>query len=70
MSTTAPWGQSKTFALSVDDQSIDTEVVTGTTLWITWDTTRTTNGAHTLTLKVTDQTGVTAAVSRSVNVAN
>lgn len=70
MATTATWGQPKTFTLLVDNTVIISQPLTGTTLWITWDTTKTSNGSHTLTLKVTDGTGATATATRSVTVSN
>lgn len=70
MATTATWGQPKTFTLLVDNTVILSQSFTGTTLWITWDTTPISNGAHTLTLKVTDGTGATATATRAVTVAN
>jgi hypothetical protein len=70
MATTATWGQPKTFTLLVDNAVILSQSLTGTTLWITWNTTTISNGAHTLTLKVTDGTGATATTTRAVTVAN
>jgi hypothetical protein len=70
MATTATWGQAKTFTLLVDNTVITSQSLTGTTLWITWDTTKTGNGSHTLTLKVKDATGVTATATRLVTVGN
>src|SRR5207237_5804779 len=40
MSTTATWGKSKTFTLSVDDQVVTSQLITATTLWYKLDTTR------------------------------
>src|SRR5207244_5489864 len=59
LSTTATWGQAKTFTLSVDGTSLTSQRLTGTTLWYTWDTTATRNGARTVTATVT-VTGQTA----------
>src|SRR5207247_6704844 len=52
LSTTATWGQAKTFALSVDGTSLTSQSLTGTTLWYTWDTTATANGTGMLTAPV------------------
>ena len=70
MATTATWGQPKTFTLLVDNTVILSQSMTGTTFWITWNTTTISNGHHTLTLKVTDGSGATATATRAVNVAN
>jgi hypothetical protein len=70
MATTATWGQSKTFTLLVDSTVVVSQSITGTTLWITWDTTKVGNGTHTLTLRVTDTTGATATATRAVTVSN
>lgn len=69
MSTTAPWGRTKTWVLYVDSTELTRVTNTGTTFWYTWDTTRTPNGARTLRLEITI-TGQTAVASRGVNVAN
>jgi len=69
MSTTAPWGKSKTFTLSVDDQVVTSQILTATTLWYTLDTTRFASGAHTLTLAVTFN-GATATATRTITFAN
>lgn len=70
MSTTAPWGTTKTFALAVDGAPLVSRTITGTTLWIQWDTTASANGAHTLRLTVTGAGGASATAARSVTVAN
>lgn len=79
VSTTSPWGQPKTFFLSVDDLSADGRPdgqlisrleSTGTTSWVTWDTGTATNGAHTLRMTVQDSTGRLATTTRNVTVAN
>jgi hypothetical protein len=70
MSTTVPWGQTKTWALSVDGVELMRLTNTGTTLWYTWDSTRTPNGLRTLRLEVTNGAGQTAVAARSVNLAN
>lgn len=70
MATTATWGKSKTFTLLVDSTVVMSQTITGTTLWITWDTTKVGNGSHTLTLRVTDTTGATATATRAVTVSN
>lgn len=70
MSTTAPWGTTKTWALAVDDAPLLSRVTTGTVLWIQWDTTPVGNGPHTLVLTVTGAGGASATATRSVTVAN
>jgi hypothetical protein len=70
LGTTAPWGQSKTWVLSVDGVELMRQTTTGTTLWYTWNTTGTANGLRTLRLEVTTASAQTAAATRSVNVAN
>ena len=69
MSTTAPWGQAKTFTLSVDGRQIATQPTTGTTWWHTLDTRTLANGAHTLAVAVTHN-GATATATRAITVAN
>jgi hypothetical protein len=70
MATTADWGTTKTFTLSIDGTVITSQTVaTGTTLWYTWDTTTASNGAHTLQLAVT-MNGQTATATLSVTVSN
>ena len=69
LSTTATWGQAKTFALSVDGTPLTSPSSTGTTLWYTWDTTGTANGSRTLTATVT-MNGQTATATLPVTVAN
>jgi hypothetical protein len=69
LSTTAAWGQSKTFALAVDGASLTSQSTTGTTLWYTWDTTATANGPRTLTATVT-LNGQTATATLPVTVSN
>jgi hypothetical protein len=69
LSTTATWGQSKTFTLSVDGTVITSQTVTGTTLWHTWNTTATPNGARTLTATVS-MNGDTATATLPVTVNN
>jgi hypothetical protein len=54
----------------VDGTVVSTQTVTGTTATYAWDTTAATNGAHTLTLTVTDGAGQTATTTLSVTVAN
>jgi hypothetical protein len=70
MSTTAPWGTPKTFTLTVDGRAIVSQRITGTTLWIQWNTRTIANGTHTLTLVVTDSAGRSATTTRRVTVAN
>jgi hypothetical protein len=69
MSTTATWGQSKTFTLTVDGATITSQTLTGTTLWVTWDTTTIADGNHTLMLAVT-YNGATATATLPVSVSN
>jgi hypothetical protein len=69
MSTTATWGQAKTFTLSVDGTVLTSQSLTGTTLWYTWDTTATANGTHTLTVAVS-MNGQTATATLPVTVSN
>jgi Big-like domain-containing protein len=69
MSTTAAWGQSKTFTLSVDGKAVTTQTLTGTTLWYTWNTKNVGDGARTLTLSVT-MNGQTATTTLQVTVKN
>src|SRR5205814_2265639 len=50
MTTTADWGKTKTFTLSVDGTVLTSQTfATGSTRWYTWATTKIQNGAHTLT---------------------
>jgi hypothetical protein len=70
MATTADWGTTKTFTLSVDGTVLTSQTfATASTLWYTWDTTTVTNGAHTLQLAVT-MSGQTATATLPVNVSN
>ena len=69
LSTTATWGQNKTFTLSVDGTELSSQSATGTTLWYTWDTTATANGSRTLTATVT-MNGQTATATLPVTVNN
>jgi hypothetical protein len=69
LSTTAPWGQAKTFTLSVDGTVLTSQSLTGTTLWYTWDTTKTANGGRTLTAAVA-MNGSTATATLPVTVRN
>jgi hypothetical protein len=69
LSTTAAWGQSKTFTLAVDGTVITSQSTTGTTLWYSWDTKNATNGTRKLTATVT-LGGQTATATRDVSVAN
>jgi hypothetical protein len=69
MATTATWGTSKTFTLTVDGRVIHQQTMTGTTLWFYWDSRTIGNGARTLTLTVTKASG-TATATRTVTVAN
>ena len=68
MATTADWGKTKTFTLSVDGTVLTSQTfATGSTLWYTWDTSQVKNGPHTLTLTVT-MNGQTATTTLSVKV--
>ena len=69
LSTTASWGQAKTFALAVDGTVLTSQSVTGTTLWYTWDTTTIGNGARTLTATLT-MAGQSATATLPVTVSN
>ena len=69
LSTTAPWGQSKTWTLSVNGTVITSQTNTGTTLWVQWNTTASQNGDRTLRLDVT-MNGQTATATRPVRVSN
>jgi hypothetical protein len=44
LATTAPWGQPKTWTLTVDGQTILSETTTGTTLWFGWNSASTPDG--------------------------
>jgi hypothetical protein len=59
-------GAGYTFTLAVDGVT----VYSGTNKTIPWDTTAATDASHTLTATVTDSSGQTATVSRSVTVSN
>jgi hypothetical protein len=69
LSTTATWGQAKTFVLSVDGVGLVSQSDTGTTFWYTWDTTKVGNGSRTLTATVT-MAGQTATATLPVIVGN
>ncbi|MGH6689482.1 MAG: right-handed parallel beta-helix repeat-containing protein, partial [Gammaproteobacteria bacterium] len=70
LSTTAAWGQAKTFTLSVDGTVLTSQSVsTGTTVSYIWDTTKAGNGPRTLTATVT-VAGQTATATLSVTVSN
>jgi hypothetical protein len=69
LATTATWGVTKSFTLSVDGTVLTTQNVPGTTLWYTWDTTQIPNGARTLTASVT-MNGQTASATLPVTVSN
>jgi PKD repeat protein len=70
VSTTAPWGEMKMFRLSVDGAVIATTSFTGTTWWVDWNTSGTSNGSHTLTASVTDSQNRTATATLAVVVSN
>src|SRR5262249_29542792 len=65
LSTTAASGQTKTFALLVDGQALTSQSTTDSTLSYSWDTTRSANGARTLTASVT-MSGQTATATLPV----
>lgn len=67
--TTAPWGQSKVFALALDGAPVASETTAGTTFWTQWDTRAVPNGAHTLTVTVTVG-GQVARATQAVEVRN
>jgi hypothetical protein len=69
LSTTAPWGQAKTFTLSVDGTVIATQSGSATTMWHSWDTTTVGDGPRTLTATVT-MNGETATATLPVTVTN
>ncbi len=69
MATTATWGQAKTFTLTVDGAVITNQSLTGTTLWIEWDTTAVGNGNHTLALAVA-MSGQSATATLPITVSN
>jgi hypothetical protein len=69
MSTTAPWGQSKTWTLQVDGATVKTITNTATVLWHSLSTLGLANGTHTLTVSVTSG-GATATATRTITVAN
>jgi len=69
LATTATWGVTKSFTLSVDGTVLTTQSLPGTTLWYTWDTTRIPNGARTLTASVT-MNGQTASATLPVTISN
>jgi hypothetical protein len=59
-----------TFTLTIDGGQVFTVAGNGTAASFTWDTTRLTDGAHTLGLTVRDGAGRTATATRSMTVAN
>jgi hypothetical protein len=61
---------SATYALSVDGAVVSTQTSTSGSATYPWSTTALADGAHTLSLSVTDAGGRTATASRSVTVAN
>jgi hypothetical protein len=70
MSAAGSTATSRTFQLSVDGVVVSTQTVSGTTASYAWNTSGTSNGAHTLSLRVTDTLGGAATTSRTVNVSN
>jgi hypothetical protein len=69
LKTTAPWGKSKTWTISVDGKPVTTRTNTDTVLWYILDTTTLANGTRTLTATVT-YNGATATATRTITVAN
>jgi subtilisin-like proprotein convertase family protein len=69
VATTATWGQPKNVELDVDGTQIFAGTITGTTLWLSWDTQATPNGTRTLRFTVTFN-GASASAFRTVNVSN
>jgi hypothetical protein len=69
MKTSAPWGTSKTWALTIDGTPVVTVTNTGTVLWHGVDTRTLANGPHTLRLTVTSN-GVSVSTTRTVTIAN
>ena len=68
LSTTAAWGQAKTFTLSVDGTPLTSKSETGTTFWYTWNTATIGNGSRTITATVAmDGQTATATVPVTVN---
>jgi hypothetical protein len=69
-SVTGTTGTSNTFVFVVDSTTKRTVTVSGTNATFTWNTTQQTNGAHTLTVNVTDANGNFGTQSEPVTVAN
>lgn len=63
------WGVAKALTLSVDERVILTGTTTATTYWYSWDSRTVGDGAHTLTLVVTDSGG-SATASLPIRTAN
>jgi large repetitive protein len=70
MSVAGSTAVSRTFRLSVDGTVVSTQTVSGTTAFHPWNTSALGNGAHTLSLTVTDALGRSATASRSVTISN
>jgi hypothetical protein len=70
MSVAGSTAASRTFQLSVDGAVVSTQTVSGTTASFPWNTAALANGAHTLSVRVTDTLGGSATASRSVTVSN
>jgi Bacterial Ig domain len=70
MSVSGSTAVSKTFQLSVDGTVVSTQTVSGSTATYKLDTTKLSNAAHTLSLRVNDSAGGSATASMPVTVNN
>ena len=68
-STTAPWGQPKTWTVWLDDRLLTSVTNTGTVLWFRYNTRTVSDGAHTLRIRVT-WNGQTAVATRAITINN
>src|SRR5207244_1325198 len=59
-----------TYTLAIDGATVFSQTVPGTSTSYAWDTTASSNAAHTLSLTVTDGAGRTASASSTVSVTN